>query len=47
MWDVASSKGEGAVTYPMLNPTTNKTELKTTFVQKVGDDVCGVGAYNQ
>ncbi|HEY7615186.1 MAG TPA: cache domain-containing protein [Terriglobales bacterium] len=45
-WDVASSKGEGAVKYQWLNPLTRKVEPKITFFQKAGDDVCGVGAYN-
>ena len=45
-WDVATSKGEGAVKYDWINPITHKTEPKITFFQKVGDDVCGVGAYN-
>lgn len=45
-WDVASSKGEGAVKYQWLNPLTRKLEPKITFFQKAGDDVCGVGAYN-
>jgi len=30
----------------LINPTSGKLEPKITFVQKVGDDVCGVGAYN-
>jgi hypothetical protein len=29
----------------MINPLTGKAELKNTFFQKVGDDVCAVGAY--
>jgi hypothetical protein len=45
IWEVGSSKGEGSVEYDWLNPVTHKTERKVTFVQKVGDDVCGVGAY--
>ena len=45
MWEVGSSKGEGSVEYEWLNPVTHKTEAKVSFVQKVGEDVCGVGAY--
>jgi cytochrome c len=45
IWEVGSSKGEGSVEYEWLNPVTHKTERKVSFVQKVGDDVCGVGAY--
>jgi len=44
--DTASSKGEGSVEYLWLNPISHKTEPKVSFVEKVGDDVCGVGAYN-
>jgi cytochrome c len=43
--DAASKIGEGIVKYPMLNPATGKIEAKVAFVQKVGGDVCGVGAY--
>lgn len=46
LWDVVKSKGEGSVQYRMINPVSGKTEPKITFGQKVGDDVCGVGAYN-
>jgi cytochrome c len=46
MWDLASSKGEGSIEYQFLNPVSRKTEAKVSFVKKVGDDVCGVGAYN-
>jgi cytochrome c len=45
-WDVASSRGEGAVRYRWMNPVTHKMEPKITFFAKAGDDVCGVGAYN-
>jgi cytochrome c len=45
-FDVASSKGEGSVEYRWYNPVSGKLEPKVLFVQKVGDDVCGVGAYN-
>jgi len=44
--DAAASKGDGSVRYMLINPTSGKLEPKITFVQKVGDDVCGVGAYN-
>jgi len=45
-WDIASSKGEGAVRYRWINPVTHKVEPKITFFAKVGDDACGVGAYS-
>jgi hypothetical protein len=43
--DAVSSKGDGSVRYMLINPTSGKLEPKTTFAQKVGDDVCGVGVY--
>jgi len=46
IWDVASSTGEGSVEYRWHNPVSEKVERKIFFVQKVGDDACGVGAYN-
>jgi hypothetical protein len=45
-WDVASNTGEGSVKYRWINPVSGRTEPKIGFVQKVGEDVCGVGAYN-
>ena len=44
-WE-AASKGEGSVEYRWYNPVFHKLEPKVFFVQKVGDDLCGVGAYN-
>ncbi len=44
--DLASSKGEGSVRYRWINPVSGKMEPKISFGQKVGDDVCAVGAYN-
>ena len=46
IWDVASSQGEGSVEYRWYSPVSGKIERKIFFVQKVGDDACGVGAYN-
>ena len=45
IWTTGSSKGSGSVEYPMINPVTKKVERKTTLFQKVGEDVCAVGAY--
>jgi len=45
IWD-AGSKGEGSARYRWYNPISTRMEPKIAFVQKVGDDVCGVGAYN-
>lgn len=44
IWDVGA-KGAGTVSYDWQSPVTKKTEHKVSAVQKVGDDVCGVGAY--
>ena len=46
IWDVASSEGEGSVEYRWYSPVSGKIERKIFFVQKVGDDACGAGAYN-
>ena len=46
IWSIGSSKGAGSIQYPMVNPISSKVERKNTFFQKVGDDVCAVGAYN-
>jgi signal transduction histidine kinase len=35
----------GSVQYPHINPVSRKPEPKVSFVQKIGGDVCGVGAY--
>ena len=46
IWDLALSKGEGSVEYRWYNPVSGKIEPKVFFIQKVGEDACGVGAYN-
>lgn len=43
--DSVSAKKEGTVSYLMTNPLTGNTEPKVLFVEKLSDDVCGVGAY--
>lgn len=43
--DAAALGGGGSVKYPHINPVSRKPEPKVSFVQKVGEDVCGVGAY--
>jgi cytochrome c len=43
--DAAASKNGGSVRYRWVNPVSGKMEPKVSFVQKVGTDVCGVGAY--
>jgi cytochrome c len=42
----AGSNREGSVEYRWLNPVNHQTERKISFAKKVGEDVCGVGAYN-
>jgi signal transduction histidine kinase len=37
--------GGGTLEYRYLNPATKKIENKHSFVQRAGDQVCGVGAY--
>jgi cytochrome c len=44
IWDAA--KGTGSVRYKWYNPVSSIFERKIAFAQKVGDEVCGVGAYN-
>jgi cytochrome c len=44
IWD-AVNKGAGSVRYKWYNPVSTMLEPKIAFAQKVGDDVCGVGAY--
>jgi cytochrome c len=43
--DAAALAGAGSVEYPHVNPVSRKPEPKVSYVQKVGEDVCGVGAY--
>jgi cytochrome c len=45
LWEAGSRAGGGAVEYPHINPVSHKPEPKVSFVEKMGDDVCGVGAY--
>jgi hypothetical protein len=44
--DTGSREGGGSVEYPLINPVSHLPEMKVTFVQKAGEDVCGVGAFN-
>jgi signal transduction histidine kinase len=43
--DAAASGGAGLVRYHMISPTSSQMQPKVSYVQKVGDDVCLVGAY--
>src|SRR5262245_53035645 len=42
----ASNSDEGSIQYPMINPVSGKIQSKISFWKKLGEDVCGVGAYN-
>lgn len=41
----SAAKGNGSVEYMWMNPMTKKPEWKIAYTQKLGSDVCGVGAY--
>jgi hypothetical protein len=45
IWDQAQAAGEGSIEYSWINPVSKLTEKKIAFFKKVGQDVCGVGAY--
>lgn len=45
-WDAALTNTISSINYQYLNPVTNTTEPKTFYYEKVGSDVCGVGAYH-
>jgi hypothetical protein len=45
LWDAGSREGGGSVEYPHINPVSHRPEPKVSFVERVGEDVCGVGAY--
>lgn len=45
IWDTASTTVNSA-NYQWVNPVSGQYEPKKLFFQKVGSDVCGVGAYN-
>ena len=47
LMDAATSSEIGVVGYPHINPVSHKPEAKVSFIQKVGEDVCGVGAYKE
>lgn len=44
--DAAHANDEGSIQYRMVNPLSARIEPKITFWKKLGEDVCGVGAYN-
>lgn len=42
----AFDRGDDSIKYRWNNPINGKMEPKIFFFKKVGDDICGVGAYN-
>ncbi len=45
--EIAKTKGSGWQDYKFTNPTTNKIENKTAYIEKVGDIILGSGVYKQ
>lgn len=45
-WDAASTSKISSTNYSYTDPATGQTEPKTLYYEKVGTDVCGVGAYH-
>ena len=45
LWEAGLQEGGGSVDYPLVNPVSHRPEPKVSFVEKMGDDVCGVGAF--
>ena len=45
MLDIARTEGSGWYDYKWPNPTTNKIEDKSSYVEKMGDYMVGVGVY--
>jgi cytochrome c len=45
MIDLATGKGSGWVDYRWVDPADNKIEQKSSFIERVGDFVVGVGFY--
>jgi hypothetical protein len=44
-WDAASTGKIDSISYSYIDPATGVTAPKTFYYEKVGTDVCGVGAY--
>jgi hypothetical protein len=45
-WDAATTNKIDSIDYMWLDPATGATAPKTFYYEKVGSDVCGVGAYH-
>ena len=44
-WDAASTSSISSISYSYIDPATGVNTPKTFYYEKVGTDVCGVGAY--
>ena len=44
--EAARKNDQGSLEYRMTNPISGQIEPKISFWKKLGEDVCGVGAYN-
>lgn len=47
MIDIVNEHGSGWIDYKWPNPITNVIEDKTSYVEKIGDYIVGVGVYRQ
>lgn len=45
-WDAATTNRIDAINYAYIDPANGQTLPKTLYYEKVGSDVCGVGAYH-
>jgi hypothetical protein len=45
LWDAAQKDGMGEVHYQFLDPATQLMKNKISYVEKIDQDVCGVGTY--
>ncbi len=45
-WNAATTTKIDSINYEWLDPATRTMEPKTFYYEKVGSDVCGVGAYH-
>jgi len=45
IWNAAWASGEATIEYKWINPVSHLVEQKVGYFKKVGEDICGVGAY--
>jgi hypothetical protein len=45
IWNAAWDSGDGTIEYKWINPVSHLVEHKVGYFKKVGEDICGVGAY--